>query len=125
MPYRCPHCDAPAITPMAKWLSGNVRVARCPACGGFAHVNHHTAARCSASALLTAALAVLAFVLGELHPAWLWTGLALASGFYLLTWHFADLETADEGGWKLGRNWLFSLLGLVLLVALWASEHPG
>ncbi|WP_374667103.1 hypothetical protein [Ramlibacter sp.] len=119
MAYTCPHCGAPSISAIAKWLSGNVRFANCAACGGFSHVRSTTARQCSAAGLATGAVGVLAFALGGLHPAWLWTALGAALGVYLLAWHLVALEPDDEGGWKLGRDWLFSLLGLGLLGVWW------
>ena len=119
MAYTCPHCGASSISAFAKWLSGNVRFARCAACGGSSHVRSTTARQCSAAGLATGGIGVLAFVLGGLHPAWLWAALGAALGVYLLAWHLVALEPDDEGGWKLGRDWLFSLLGLGLLGVWW------
>lgn len=119
MRYICPHCREPGVGVLAKWLSGNVRAAACSTCGRFSEVRSTTARQCSAAALVVAGLSVLGFVIGRWHPAWLWAGLGLSFGVYLLTWHLAVLEPADTGGWKLGRNGLISLFGLVLLGAWW------
>ncbi len=119
MAYSCPHCGASSIPALAKWLSGNVRFARCGACGGAAHVRSSTARQCSAAGLATGAIGVLVFALGGLHPVWLWASLAAALVAYLLAWHLVSMEPADEGGWKLGRDWMFSLLALGVLGVLW------
>lgn len=118
MRYRCPHCQQLTISLWAKWLSGNVRIACCPDCGGFSQVRTSTARQCGAAALTVAGLTVLGFALGRWHPAWLGLGLLGSLAVYTLAWHLATLQPKDVGGWKLGQE-LISMFLLAFLLAAW------
>jgi hypothetical protein len=108
---------------MSKWLSGNIRHACCPACGGFSEVHSTTARQCSAAALAVGGLSVLGFAVWRLHPAWLVGGLIAAALTYLLAWHRCALHPLPSGGWKIGTNWLFSLFAVVLLGVWWFGRY--
>jgi hypothetical protein len=120
--YPCPHCAQATISPLAKWLSGNVRLARCPGCGFRSHVRTTTARQCGAAALVVWAAGVLGFVWRP-HPAWLVVGLMAALGIYLLCWHLCALEPADGSDWKLGRNRWLSLFALVIFFIWWLGRN--
>lgn len=123
MTYPCPHCRERTIGFWAKWLSGNLRTARCPACGGGSEVRATTARQCSAAALVVGGLAVMGFVLGQGHPGWLAVGALAAAGVYALAWHWARLLPAAADGRKLGRDWLPSAFAVIVLAIWWLGRN--